>query len=71
MAFALPSELSLSQPMSSHTFIFSVLSISPGESKQVAVWYLVACWVKPQQTEVEMVLENLQYSIYNTAVMNA
>lgn len=43
--FALPSELSLSQPMSSHTFLpfwFSS-AIPPGEGEWAAVWFWAVC----------------------------
>ena len=44
MAFSLSIKLSLPQPMSSLTFMFSVFSlILSGESKQMAVWYLADC----------------------------
>lgn len=44
VAFELPSELSLFQPMSSQTFTSLILSpILPGESEQVAVWHWAAC----------------------------
>jgi len=45
MTFALPIELSLSQPMSFLTFTFLILSPVPlGESERAAVWWLVAGW---------------------------
>lgn len=41
VAFTLCSELSLSEPVSSHTFTFKILSpIPPGECEQAAVWGL-------------------------------
>lgn len=45
VAFALPSKLSLSQPMSSCTSTFPIFSpIPPVVSEQEAVWYLAICW---------------------------
>ena len=46
VAFALPIELSLSQPMSFLTFTLPILSPIPlgGGSERAAVWCLVAGW---------------------------